>query len=136
MASVEVHLPTGHASSMRTQQPSVVVASTDKSHHVQTTLNFLKEKADGSHLAPNYVGNPQTYERPTEAVPVTVHDISGHELEYTLDSHGFQIYHHTSRERDFLDDEKVKREYYPETEQLLKDAYVKPIWLNRLLLSP
>ena len=41
---------------------------------------------------------------------------------YTLDSHGFQIYPHTSKEKDFVDDEKIKAEYYPETEQLLKDA--------------
>lgn len=41
---------------------------------------------------------------------------------YTLDSHGFQIYTHESKEKDFLDDDKIKAEYYPETEQLLKDA--------------
>jgi len=52
----------------------------------------------------------------------TVHDISGNEDKYTLDSHGFQIYKHASHEKDFLDDEKIKAEYYPETEQLLKDA--------------
>ena len=53
---------------------------------------------------------------------MTVHDIAGDEDKYTLDSHGFQIYNHESKEKDFLDDEKIKAEYYPETEQLLKDA--------------
>ncbi|RAK99607.1 uncharacterized protein BO80DRAFT_409804 [Aspergillus ibericus CBS 121593] len=91
-------------------------------HHVQTTLNFIKELPDGSHLAPAYVGVPSSYERPSTELPVTVHDVSGHELDYTLDSHGFQFYYHTSAEKDFLDDEKIKREYYPEIEQLLKDA--------------
>ena len=55
---------------------------------------------------------------------VVVKDITGEESKYTLDSHGFQIYHHTSKEKDFLDDDKIKAEYYPEIDQLLKDAYV------------
>ena len=51
-----------------------------------------------------------------------MHDIAGDEDRYTLDSHGFQIYKHSSKERDFEDDDKIKAEYYPETDQLLKDA--------------
>ena len=53
---------------------------------------------------------------------VTVHDISGEEDRYALDSHGFQIYRHESQEKEFNDDDKIKAEYWPETEQLLKDA--------------
>jgi hypothetical protein len=55
---------------------------------------------------------------------VIVKDISGEESKYTLDSHGFQIYRHASKEKEFVDDEKIKAEYYPETEQLLKEVYV------------
>jgi hypothetical protein len=29
---------------------------------------------------------------------------------------------HESKEKDFLSDEKIKTEYYPEVEQLLKDV--------------
>ena len=65
---------------------------------------------------------PETYERPFSALSVTVHDIAGEEEKYSLDSHGFQIYKHSSQEKDFVDDEKIKADYYPETEQLLKDA--------------
>ena len=65
---------------------------------------------------------PETYVRPAQEQESVVKDIAGHEDEYTLDSHGFQIYNHKSTEVDFLDDEKIKREYYPETDQLLKDA--------------
>ena len=65
---------------------------------------------------------PETYVRPHVAQQVTVHDISGEEDRYTLDSHGFQIFSHESVEKDFQDDDKIKAEYYPETEQLLKDA--------------
>lgn len=71
---------------------------------------------------------PETYERPTQPLDVVVKDITGEESKYTLDSHGFQIYHHESKEKDFLDDEKIKAEYYPEIDQLLKDAYVQ--WLS------
>lgn len=67
---------------------------------------------------------PETYERPFVAQQVTVHDIAGEESKYGLDSHGFQIYKHPSNEKDFVDDEKIKAEYYPETEQLLKNASV------------
>lgn len=53
---------------------------------------------------------------------MVITDISGNESKYTLDSHGFQIYRHESKEKAFDDDEKIKAEYYLETEQLLKDA--------------
>lgn len=79
---------------------------------------------------------------------VIVHDIAGEEDKYDLDSHGFQICNHSSVEKDFVDDEAIKvsthrsmsklysirdectrqcsfslqAQYYPETEQLLKDV--------------
>jgi len=52
---------------------------------------------------------------------VTVHDISGEIDEYSLDDHGFQYVNHESKDKDFFDEEKIKSEYYPEIEQLLKD---------------
>ncbi|PYH98117.1 hypothetical protein BO71DRAFT_317110 [Aspergillus ellipticus CBS 707.79] len=119
MASAAVQLPSGDTSILPSQQPPVPASG---SNHVQTNLNFIKELPDGSHLAPAYVGKPETYERPVTALPVTITDVSGHELDYTLDGNGFQFYYHTSQEKDFVDDEKIKREYYPEIEQLLKDA--------------
>ncbi|RHZ46492.1 putative methionine permease [Aspergillus thermomutatus] len=119
MASAAVQLPTTHEP--RAQSKSLPPTANAR-HHVQTTLNFLKENEDGSPPAPTYVGKPETYYRPSVTLPVTVHDVSGHELEYTLDKNGFQFYYHESKEKEFLDDEKIKREYYPETEQLLKDA--------------
>jgi hypothetical protein len=102
---------------------------------VQTTLNFLKENEDGSPPAPAFVGKPETYDRPAVTLPVTIHDVSGHELEYTLDKNGFQFYYHESKEKDFVDDEKIKAEYYPEVEQLLKDAYVHKTHPQRNILT-
>lgn len=57
------------------------------------------------------------------ATEVEVTDISGSEAKYTLDSHGFQIVKHKSNEVEFLDEDQIKNNYYPETEQLLKDVY-------------
>ncbi|KAF2866335.1 amino acid permease-domain-containing protein [Massariosphaeria phaeospora] len=65
---------------------------------------------------------PQTYDRPFESHSAIVHDVLGREKEFSLDTNGFQFHQHTSVEKGFLDDEKVKRDYYPETEELLKDA--------------
>lgn len=121
MASAAVQPSTGHGPALA-QKPSIPIS--DKPHHVQTTLNFLKENEDGSPPDPNYVDKPESYDKPVTTIPVTVHDVSGRELDYTLDGHGFQFYYHESAEKEFLDDEKIQREYYAETEQLLKDAYV------------
>ena len=63
-----------------------------------------------------------TFQRPHAPQSVIVHDIAGDEDKYTLDSHGFQFVKHESKEKDFLDNEKIKKKYYPEIEQLLKDT--------------
>lgn len=88
--------------------------------HVITSVNYFKDNEDGSAPAPAYVGKPESYERPTTPQSVTINDIRGSEEKYTLDSTGFQIVHHKSKEKDFLDEEKIKDEYYKETEELLK----------------
>lgn len=53
-------------------------------------------------------------------MPVVIHDISGEVEKYNLDTHGFQFVKHESKEKDFLDVEKIKAEYYAETEELVK----------------
>lgn len=93
-----------------------------KAQDVETVLHYYKPNADGSPPHPTYVDRPETYERPFEVHPTTVRDVAGREDQYTLDGNGFQFYKHTSAEKDFLDDEKIKAGYYAETEQLLKDA--------------
>lgn len=57
-----------------------------------------------------------------KSLPVTIHDVSGEEDKYTLDTYGFQFVKHASKEKGFYDVEKIKEEYYPETEQLVKDV--------------
>lgn len=121
MASIAVQQQGGHATSFEpivTQQQSQ--AKPDEKHHVHTRLNYYFDT--GKPPAPSIVGRPETYERPAHSLDVTVHDIRGEQDSYTLDKQGFQIYPHTSQEKDFLDDDKIKAEYYAEVEQLLKDA--------------
>ncbi|KAJ4366555.1 hypothetical protein N0V95_000222 [Ascochyta clinopodiicola] len=89
---------------------------------VQTVLNYHKPNEDGSPPHPTYVDRPETYDRPVETHPTTVTDARGRENEFSLDANGFQFYKHASVEKDFINDEQIKDQYYKETEQLLKDA--------------
>ena len=95
---------------------------TAKPQDVETILHYLKPNADGSPPHPTYVDRPETYHREPESHSVTVHDARGKEDAYTLDKNGFQFYKHVSREKAFVDEDKIKDEYYAEVEQLLKDA--------------
>src|SRR5271155_2716282 len=88
---------------------------------VQTDLNFYKALDDEKPYIYTYEHDPQTnFSQDTK--PAVIHDIRGHEDEFTLDKNGFQIYQHESAEKDFTDDEKIKTEYYREVEDLLKAA--------------
>jgi hypothetical protein len=108
-------------------QPQIDQKTASKSSgkkDVVVELKFYKANEDGSPPHPTYIDRPETYERPYESHDVTIHDVRGDEQKYSLDKQGFQIYPHVSVEKDFINDEQIKAQYYPETEQLLKDAYV------------
>lgn len=131
MATAAVQLPGNIPSGINSQQtytglsPSVNVKSNDRPaapHDVNTVLNFHKDNEDGSPPRPTYVGKPETYERPVATFPVKIHDVTGEEKNYSLDSHGFQFVPHVSAEKEFVDEEAIKGAYYKETEQLLKDV--------------
>jgi hypothetical protein len=127
MAAASVQQPqfVGHFDTPVESQNFVTpIAAVTQSKHrprdVVTSLNYFKDSEDGSPPAPAYVGKPETYDRPTVAETVTVHDIRGSESRYTLDTTGFQIVNHESKEKDFTNDEQIKDIYYKETEELLK----------------
>jgi hypothetical protein len=52
-----------------------------------------------------------------------VTDIGGDEDKYKLDHDGFQLVKQTTAVTDFLDENNVKVNYYPELEKLLKEVY-------------
>ncbi|WPH04500.1 Hypothetical protein R9X50_00739100 [Acrodontium crateriforme] len=126
MATAAVQLAPGHSFATNQVDAKLNQPTKLEKHDVLADLFYYKDPGDGSEPRPTYVGSvmvkPETYERPFETQQSVVHDISGEEDKYTLDSHGFQIYNHESEEKDFVDDEQIKAKYYPETEQLLKDA--------------
>lgn len=91
--------------------------------NVVATLNYFKDNEDGSPPAPNYVNKPESYRRPISSQSVTIHDIRGLEDHHSLDTTGSQIVKHRSVEKDFVDDDEIKRVYYREIETLLKNVY-------------
>lgn len=107
---------------LTTQPNQTLSQTTQQPHDVVAQFNYYKDPGDGSKPAPTYIGKPETFERPSEPLNHVVHDIRGSEQKYTLDTTGFQVYKHDSQEKDFVDDEEIKRIYYPEIEQILKTA--------------
>ena len=62
--------------------------------------------------------------------PVVVRDARGRESEFSLDQNGFQFAKHVSQEKDFVDDEKIKAQYYKEVEEILKkEAGAKRVFI-------
>lgn len=87
-------------------------------------MNYFKRLGDGQEPPVIYPFRPETHDvsRWTESVDTTVYDIAGEELDYNLDTHGFKIHYHVTKVSDFEDMETIKREYFPEVQQMLKDA--------------
>lgn len=56
-----------------------------------------------------------------DARQVIVKDCTPNIDSFKLDIHGFQFVHFDSKEKDFLDDEKIQQVYYPEVAELLKN---------------
>ncbi|GAQ04173.1 hypothetical protein ALT_1494 [Aspergillus lentulus] len=92
---------------------------------VDVELTFYEAPADGS-TPYNYVESPpagvprSNYGEKVHKVSLT--DIRGHEADYTLDTHAFQVLQHiptSTTYSTFDSDAEVQRVYYPEVEQLL-----------------
>ncbi|KAL8677003.1 MAG: hypothetical protein Q9186_006538 [Xanthomendoza sp. 1 TL-2023] len=97
-------------------------SAASKGRDINTEFTYYKDPGDGSPPPLSYVGRPETYKRPVETQTHVVHDIRGEEDVYTLDTKGFQIYKHVCQETAFVDEEQIKRQYYPEIEDILKSA--------------
>ena len=121
-SAVAPHLLSPVGNQVSVTDPASQTKETPKPRDVETVFNYFKDSEDGSPPEPTYVNKPNTYDRPTVQKRLIVHDVRGREDQYTLDTTGFEIYKHESVEKDFLDDDKIKAVYYPETEELLKKA--------------
>lgn len=104
---------------------SVQAPHSQRHHDVPTNINYYEDPGDGSLPMPIVIAdNTVKNERPHVPRQVTIHDVTGEEEKYALDSHGFQFLRHESKLRsleDYQDEELVKAKYYPESVDLLKD---------------
>ncbi|KAI0647770.1 hypothetical protein C8Q79DRAFT_924869 [Trametes meyenii] len=91
-------------------------------HDVQTTLNYYTPIGDEAPY--QYIVDTPAGREPNnlgvDTRSVVVRDARGRESEFTLDSSGFQFLKSSSAERAFDDEERIKAQYYPEVEELLK----------------
>ncbi len=92
-------------------------------HFVDTTLRYFTPPADGSKAWSNINVDPTTGERASNweyrTHAVKVENLRGR-TDATLDKNGFQFFHHPAKHTSFENDEEIKREYYPESIELLK----------------
>jgi len=90
---------------------------------VRAELNYLAPTAERPRT---YTYLPPEGTPPSTVVPephtMVVSDLRPILAEVSLDRDGFDLVHHRSAVRDFHDAEEVKRVYYPEVEQLLKEV--------------
>ena len=110
-----------------TAAPPTLQATHDSSYiprgSVEAVLNFYKAPADDSKPF-NYVEKPPEGEPQRnygdQDYPVTVHDIRGQESSFNIDENAFATAITTeSAEKEFTSDESIKKNYYPEVEELI-----------------
>jgi hypothetical protein len=96
--------------------------TTFQAKSLTATLHYLKR---GAEKPTRYVNDPPPgvpqwngIDDPRE---IRIEDARGREQEFTIDRNGFALAKAPSQVRDFYSDEEVKRLYYPEIEQLLRD---------------
>lgn len=88
---------------------------------VQTIVRYYRDLDPGEKVY-SVAGTAGAYLRPTNEHDVQIHDFRDKESDFNLDNAGFQLFQHSSQEKAFTDEEKIKEVVYPETEELLKDA--------------
>ena len=91
--------------------------------HVNAALNYLAPMAERPHT---YTYDPPSGQPKsnivTEPHTVPVYDLRPIAQDLSLDRQGFELLRHASAEQDFVDDETIRRVYYPESERLIAQA--------------
>jgi hypothetical protein len=97
---------------------------------VTAPLFYFTPPTDGSAPynrvnSPNWPSSDPTSQLPLsnwspEKRNVQIENIRGKEAAYHLDETGFQFFHSPANHKSFLDDEEIKSEYDPESEELIK----------------
>ena len=88
---------------------------------IEATVNYL---LDTGEMPWTYSGGPGSTEVRSGGAPdprkVAIHDGRPYVGEFTLDRDGFRFVRHDTKVKDFLDEDEVRRVYYPEMEALVK----------------
>lgn len=100
---------------------TMTMIGTEDANVVNTTLNYYLDPSKGGHTS-YQIGVSDYYRRKFDPHQQQIHDIRGREGQFDLETHGFQHYKHASSEKDFIDEDQVRRVVYPETEQLIKNV--------------
>jgi hypothetical protein len=95
-----------------------MVVNTTPSSTVNATLTFYVAPTDGSQPAFSATDGKKNYT--TTENEVAIENVRGKEDQYTLDNAGFQWLNAPAKHKSFQNDEEIKREYYPESIELLK----------------
>ncbi|KAI9863810.1 MAG: hypothetical protein M1824_006407 [Vezdaea acicularis] len=128
MASAAVsHPPIAHSHSEAGHRQTPVVHNSVPQiprGPVQASLSFYAPPTDGSKPF-NYVEQPPAGEPQhnfgEHTTIVTISDVRGRESHFTLDKNAFETLSNIpeSAEKDFTSDESIKKNYYPEVENLI-----------------
>ena len=95
------------------------LSSSDRAHSIYADFNYYPQ--DQPIPEPINVTKPSSFlKEPKDTRRMFVQDIRGNESSYSLDRNGFEIVHHLTEEKDFLDDDQIQKAYYPEVEELVK----------------
>lgn len=105
------------------QTNTLQVSATDPVSVVETKVNYLSSDLEKTPLW----RDAKTSETNcvTVGVPVKIHDVRGHENDFTFDVHGFMVLGHKTSDENLqasrnVDDELIRKNYYPEMVALLK----------------
>src|SRR5438067_1559240 len=91
------------------------------SYTIEAAVNYLLDTGERPWT---YSGGPGSTEVRSGGTPdprkVAIHNGRPHLAEFTLDRDGFRFIRHDTKVHDFLDEDEVRRVYYPEMERLVK----------------
>jgi hypothetical protein len=88
---------------------------------VEATVNYLLDTGETPYT---YTGGPGSTELRSSGTmdprTVVMHNGRPHAAELTLDADGFRFVRHDTKMLDFMDEDEIRRVYYPEMEALIK----------------
>ena len=89
---------------------------------VQTSFNYWLPASQGGFGDSFHPGTSAVYASTKfDSTPAKVHDIRDRAGDFSLDQNGFEFHHHTSQEKDFDDEARVRAVVYDEMIELLKE---------------